>query len=269
MEMRDKALFMEQENSTTERGNSMIRNHNAKVVEIDNALQAQDYDKLVKMLTITTHSPTSKMKDKVSLSTSVAMNPYCKARQADVSCVCHYCFANSINNAKPTVRRSCKRNSMILWNIIIPVEYWEKVKLTKAQRENMKNGFRLESLGDTFNDTQAVNYLNFVKAFPNITFTLWSKNWAIWYTIFEKYGKPENMIYIHSSSKVNVIDEPPCPMKKYLDYVFTVYEREYAINHPEVKYNCCTPFERRQCVRDCNECYSKGNYKYRGEILRK
>ena len=255
----------------SEVGKKYLHGHNTKAVKIEWAIKNRDFESLVKLVTITNHAAGSKMANKISISTSVTINPICIARRAlnPAKYVCPHCFANAISNARPTARRSCKRNSYILTSIVIPVEYWRNLKLTRKQRENAKNGIRLESLGDVCNVIQCANYINVVKAFPEYSFTVWSKNWKIWELAFAIYGKPENLIYIHSSSMLNKIDNPASDFAaSYMDYDFTVYEREYAITNPQIEYNCCTPYESRQCVRDCNECYSKHNYIHRGEILR-
>lgn len=255
----------------SERGKQYLHGHNAKTYAIESAIEDCDFAKLVKLITITDHAAGSKMANKISISTSVAINPICKARRSldPKKYVCPHCFANAISNARPTARRSCKRNSFILTSIIIPVEYWKALKLSKKQRENAKHGIRIESLGDVCNVLQCINYINLVKAFPHYNFTAWSKNWQLWEKAFAAVGKPDNLIYIHSSSRLNAIDNPKAAFAAaYMDYDFTVYERDFAIAHTEINYNCCTPYESRQCVRDCNECYSKGNCKHRAEILR-
>lgn len=147
------------------------------------------------------------------------------------------------------------------------------LKLTKEQKRKALNGIRIESLGDTANYIQAVNYINMVKSFREYNFTVWSKNWQIWQVAYNQQGKPDNMVYIHSSMRLNKIDNPSSSFSaNYMDYDFTVYEKDYAIEHDEISYNCCTPYESRQCVRDCNDCYIKaraqGDNKHRREILR-
>ena len=64
----------------SERGKLYIVNHNKKVDEIDLAHQYGDLRKLCRMITITEHSPKSKMAHKHSLSTSVSKNKFHKQR---------------------------------------------------------------------------------------------------------------------------------------------------------------------------------------------
>lgn len=68
--------------SNTERGQQDIASHNAKVDIIEKAIAEKDYATLVKLITVTNHNMTSKMSNKISISTSVEINPLCKARQA-------------------------------------------------------------------------------------------------------------------------------------------------------------------------------------------
>lgn len=258
----------------TERGKLYIVNHNKKVDEIHLAQMYGDLRKLCKMLTITEHSPKSKMADKHSLSTSVMLNDFCKARQC-MGCrkdgaepVCPYCFAESIGNARPTVKYSLARNSMILWQDEIPTRIWREAWADKFREWNQPD-FRIASLGDARTVTETKNYTNLERAMWWIMFSEWSKNDALWYRTFEEFGKPRNSIYIHSSLYLNEIDEGPEWMQKYIDYVFTVFTEEYAKAHPEIVMNCCTLANKgRQCRRDCNDCYRRGCNRYRNELVR-
>lgn len=249
--------------SKTERGKLLIENHNRKVDEIDLAQQYGDIRKVCKMLTMTEHSPTSKMADKHSLSTSVELNDFCKARQC-MKCrekdgaepVCPYCFSASISKARPTVRYSTARNSMILWQTPISEKIWADVWHDKFLAWNQPD-FRIQSLGDARTVIEAENYIRMEYAIPEMIHTEWSKNWRIWLQAFRNLGKPKNSRYIHSSLYLNVFDPIPEAMVKYTDFRFTVFTEDYLADHPLIKANCCTLAEKhRQCRRDCNDCYS-------------
>ena len=267
--------FLVSENkSQTERGKLIIRNHNLKVAEIGRRIEQDDKEYLCKQVTFTEHSPKSKMAHKHSLSTSVRLNPFCQARQC-MKCrkdgaepVCPYCFANAINNARPTVDYAMTRNSEILDNAEIPSEVWRKVRGKEVLGWGEPDD-RIESLGDVASVQTCRNFIHFEHAFPEMMHTEWSKNDALWLRAFQELGKPENTIYIHSSLYLNVIDEGPAWMQGYIDYVFTVFTEDYARNHPEITMNCCTLQNKgRQCRRDCNDCYRKGCYRYRNELVR-
>lgn len=258
----------------SERGRLLIRNNNLKVEEIARKIDAGDLEWLCKAVTFTEHSPKSKMANKHSLSTSVRLNPFCQARQC-MKCkedgaepVCPYCFANAISNARPTVDYAMTRNSEILWNVEIPPEVWRKVRGKEILGWHEPDA-RVQSLGDARYVTECRNYIHLTNAIPEMTWTPWSKNDRFWYQAYEQLGKPENMIYIHSSLFLNRIDEGPAWMQKYIDYIFTVFTEEYARNHPEIVMNCCTLDNKgRQCRRDCNDCYRKGACRYRNELVR-
>lgn len=251
------------EKSQTERGKLLIVNHNKKVDEIDLAMQYGDMRKLCGMLTITEHSPKNKMADKHSISTSVALNAFCKARQC-LGCkadgaepVCPYCFAEAIGNARPTVKYALARNSMILWQNPIPTKVWKEVWKRKFYSWNQPD-FRIQSLGDVRTVIEAENYIRMEIAMRKMIHTEWSKNWRIWLQAFDHLGKPENSRYIHSSLYLNRFDKIPEAMVKYVDFRFTVFTEDYLRNHPEIVPNCCTtdnPY--RKCRYDCNDCYAK------------
>ena len=249
--------------SNTERGKILIVNHNKKVDEIDLAMQYGDVEKLCRMITMTEHSPKSKMADKHSLSTSVALNDFCQARQC-LKCredgaepVCPYCFAEGINNARPTVKYATARNSMILWQNEIPAGVWQRTWAKEFASWHQPD-FRIQSLGDARTVTESENYIRLEEAFDHIIFTEWSKNWRIWYQAFEHLGKPKNSRYIHSSLYLNHFDPIPTAMWPYVDFRFTVFTKEYLERHPEINANCCTlDTKGRQCRRDCNDCYAE------------
>lgn len=247
----------------TERGKLYIVNHNKKVDEIDLAMQYGDLRKLCRMIKFTEHSLKSKMAGKHSLSTSVELNDFCKARQC-LGCrkkdgaepVCPYCFAQSISNARPTVRYSTARNAMILWQNEIPTEIWEEVWKKEILSWNEPDD-RIASLGDARTVIEAENYIRMEQAIVEMIHTEWSKNWKIWLQAFRNLGKPKNSRYVHSSLYLNVFDPIPEPMIPYVDFRFTVCTPDWLANHPEIKANCCTLTEKhRQCRRDCNDCYS-------------
>ena len=248
----------------TERGKLYIVNHNKKVDEIDMAMQYGDMRKCCKMLTITEHSEKNKMADKHSLSTSVALNDFCQARQC-LKCreldgaepVCPYCFAEAIGNARPTVKYALARNSMILWQNEIPVSVWEEVWKKKFLAWNQPD-FRIQSLGDVRTVIEAENYIRLQMAIIEMIMTEWSKNWRVWYQAFSHLGKPKNSRYIHSSLYLNHFDPIPEAMVEYVDFRFTVFTEEYLRNHPEIKANCCTNDNKhRKCRFDCNDCYAE------------
>lgn len=250
--------------SNTERGKLLIVNHNQKVDEIDLAMQYGDTRKLCKMLTITEHSPKSKMADKHSLSTSVEKNDFCQARQC-MGCrksdgaepVCPWCFAEGINRARPTVKYAMARNSMILWQNEIPVNVWEDVWKKEFLSWNQPD-FRIQSLGDVRTVTEAENYIRLEKAIREMIMTEWSKNWRIWYMAWRNLGKPKNSRFILSSLYLNHFDPIPEAIKDKVDFRFTVFTKEFLMEHPEIVANCCTLDSKgRQCRRDCNDCYAK------------
>ena len=262
----------------SERGKIYIVNHNKKVDEIDIAMQYGDLRKVCSMLTITEHSPKNKMADKHSISTSVELNSFCQARRC-LKCrkcdgaepVCPYCFAESISNARPTVRYSLARNSMILWQNEIPVSVWEEVWKKEFLSWNQPDA-RIGSLGDVQTVIEAENYIRMEYAIPEMIETEWSKNWKIWLDGFRNLGKPNNSRYVHSSLYLNVFDPIPAEMVEYVDFRFTVFTEEYLRDHHEIIPNCCTTDNpQRKCRYDCNACYAECPKKYdfdRIEIVR-
>lgn len=181
---------------------------------------------------------TGKMEGIYSLSTSVLLNPYCQKRAQDKDSICSKCFAEKIANARKELRGCIARNTEILTNQIIPVKEWPVIN---------QSIFRFESFGDLNNETQFINYINFTKRNPRTTFALWTKNVGIVDRVFKSgVKKPRNLIIIVSSPHLNT---EVIPAHKWIDKVFTVYDKE-AAQHVEI--NCGA----RDCLT-CQRCYTK------------
>lgn len=125
---------------------------------------------------------------------------------------------------------------------------------------------RLESHGDTQDETHAINYVNTVYNNPRVNFTAWTKNPAHWYQAFLKVGKPKNLKLILSSYLLNTPDIKAAQyynslMPGMIDSVFTVWTENGAkLNN--ITLNCCGQKDAagrvlsRRC-KDCMNCYYK------------
>ena len=187
-----------------------------------------------------------------AISTSVLSNPICNARrQAGVS-VCAHCFAVATLNRYSKAAEHAERNTDILTTRILDksiLPIFRNVRFV-----------RLEAFGDVSNITQAVNYAHIAQVNPGVVFGWWSKNISIIARAFDQIGgKPENIILIESSEKVNVEKEPS---SGYVDKVFTVYDKGH-IKKNGVEINCGA----RSCL-SCRRCYTKGTEEKVHEILK-
>lgn len=190
---------------------------------------------------------TGKMKLLWSMSTSPE-NEICKKRAQIPGSICAECYSVAMNSQYSDLAKCLKRNASVLNERVLEDD--ELPRLSNKLRM-----FRFESFGDLTSEIQVVNYFKIAEANPGTDCALWTKNpWFI-ERAMKNYGisKPANLTIIGSSYFVNA------PMiefyKKYdfIDYIFTVYDKDY-IKENNVEINC----GGRSC-RTCQRCY-KGTH---------
>lgn len=180
---------------------------------------------------------TGKMSGLHSISTSVAVNPYCQKRMQNGNSICSYCFANAMMKQYKALNECTTRNAEILTGSVLPDSVLPLIP---------SRYFRFESFGDLINENQVINYFNIAKKNPDTFCALWTKNPHIINKVINKgYSKPANLQIVLSSPLVN----KPVKSVKYgfIDKVFTVYDKQVA---KSVNINCGA----RSCL-GCGLCY--------------
>lgn len=201
---------------------------------------------------------TGKLDGIISLSTSNEGNLYCAALAKDPNNVCSKCYARKTIKMYPTLQRKLERNHA-LYEMVIPVEKWVKINA------NAYKMFRFEAFGDVRNVIQVINYFNFAKANPKVTFSAWTKQPQLYEAaILMGHGKPDNFILIYSSPRLN--HECNAKQWKSVDKTFTVYTYDYLKKTNAVPefINCGA----RSC-KSCKRCYKHSDgVKHVREILK-
>lgn len=195
-----------------------------------------------------TYAMTGKMLGFISLSTSNERNPLCEALSKDLENVCAKCYARTNLKIHPELRRKLEGNH-VLYETVIPVKKWVKINA------NAYKLFRFEAFGDVRNVIQAINYFNFAKANPKVTFAAWTKQPQIYEAAIEMgHEKPDNFLLIYSSPRLN--HEENVDRFKSIDKTFTVYTYDYLQkeNAGSEFINCGS----RSC-KQCRRCYTHGN----------
>ena len=209
---------------------------------------------------------TGKLESFYSISTSVMMNPLCQARAREDGCICKECYAASCLNRYSALAMALEINFLILNNFLISEEAWRTLSIPSTNGKT-----RLEAHGDTASSTCAINYCRIMKSHLFLEFGVWTKNLNHYRVAFNKEGKPVNCRFIYSSSRINEIVEIPNDMKDYIDHVFTVYTKEYVIEHG-INVNCGEYDENlviiNQKCRGCMKCYTAGTEFYVSELLK-
>jgi len=174
-----------------------------------------------------------------SISTSCLTNPRCIARMKNGESVCAHCFAAATQKRYSALRANNIENGVTLSTQIIPDEALPHFNRATAL-------VRFESFGDLINVTHARNYIRIAKINQHVRFALWTKNPDILAEAIAIEGKPENLMVIQSSLR---LDTPENPYADFIDKVFTVY-RPATIDAENIDINCGA----RDCA-GCAECY--------------
>lgn len=221
-------------------------------------LKASDYKKLVSCLWIVVHNA-NKLEGICSISSSVHDNCFCKAWRKIKDCICSHCYAHNQQSYQTGLKEHNILNGIILRNILIPVKFFKALMIIYPY-------LRIESFGDVANVIQARNYIRIIKAFPKKRCAIWTKNYNVWYQAFEIEGKPENTTFVVSSPYMNKPASIPENLKKYVDHIFTVYDKKYAKEH-NIEINCggrkCL-----ECIRKHTNCYYRNTVYFINELLK-
>lgn len=207
---------------------------------------------------VTQHSDGTKMEGIQSIGTTSLCNPICQKRKETCGGICAHCYADALCKMRKNLDAHLQENYRKLTSRLLTAAEAKAVPVFSPIA-------RIESFGDVANVTQARNYIRIIKAHPKIRFGIWSKNYGIWLAAFKKEGKPRNCTYVHSSMHVNTSDTIDPRMKKYVDHIFTVWDKQ---TYPGViKKKPRTECAGLSCLY-CRKCYRKDRSFYINERLR-
>lgn len=189
-----------------------------------------------------------KMKNLVSLSTSVLDNPICQLRRLNAESICSHCFAASQMDCYKNMRPVFKKNLDILKETLLE----EKDIPVILSKSGLGRG---ESFGDVCNHIQAANYMRIAAANPWLEWAVWTKNPEFYHRALELAlaDKPANLNIVLSSSMVNKVQDVPAKYSYFIDRVFTVYD-EKGIDEQGITINCGA----LSCAT-CRKCYRKSD----------
>lgn len=199
------------------------------------------------MIHVTMHNDGTKMEGIQSIGTTSLCNPICQKRKECPDSICAHCYADTLCKMRKNLNEHLVRNFEELTTRLLSPSEAAAVPITTVIA-------RIESFGDVANVTQARNYIRIIRAHKLTRFGIWSKNDGIWHAAFKAEGKPKNCTYVHSSREVNKPENVLLTMKKYVDHVFTVWDKQ---KYEEVK----TPETECAGIRcmTCQKCYRRKN----------
>lgn len=209
---------------------------------IDN-LTAVDRMQLLNVYKVSYHD-TGKIEGTFSCDSSCHGCTFCqqmrKAAEKDPSIICGRCYDARQEEYRTNVKNRHSLNLRIM----------ASVSFTIDELKTLPSGMidRINSSGDIENEIHAGNMLKYAIAHSASFVGFWTKNYKAMEKAIEKYGKPQNVIYIASSIHIN----KKATLPKYADYTFTVYDKEHiaeALNSESMECN------GKKC-KDCGyKCY--------------
>ena len=134
-----------------------------------------------------------------------------QANAENILCICNGCYDLAQEQYRIEALNRHTLNMLIMMSVEFTVDELRMLPATAIDRVN--------SSGDTPNETYARNMLKLCYAFPYAHFGYWAKNVLPVVKACADLGKPENLVLIQSSCLIGV----PAKKAPYFDYVFTVY----------------------------------------------
>lgn len=204
---------------------------------------------------------TGKMTGIPSLSTSPLTNTRCQGRCKVPGTICSLCYSVAMQRRYHGLDGALRRNGAILYHTVIPAEDWPVLFSYDI--------FRIEAFGDLQTVIQGVNYINFMRRNPCVSFGVYTKNPDLYAAALAMCGydhcKPSNMVVNYSSPYVNAVNDATYHRYEWMiDHIFTVVDAQGvgAIGGPSA-INCGA----RRC-NCCRQCYAHGGPLYIWEALK-
>lgn len=168
-----------------------------------------------------------------SINTSTLNNEFCtKMRENDS--ICKKCYAARYEKMRPALHNRLIQNSELLSNNVI--DYNQLPFINSAF-------FRFDSFGELINENHLINLANIAAKNKHCNFALWTKRKDIIVKYFDNNTKPDNLIIIYSSPKIDKVAKLP----KHFNKVFTTFSTKSQ------SINC-----HGQC-QSCLLCYTKND----------
>ena len=196
-----------------------------------------------------------KMRGKWAFSSLSLINTFCLARMKNPDLVCFYCY----------VEKALKQNVVGMLNYIQNFYFMTAANIPDVLIPvlnpvclKMHDGIRIESFGDIQDYNHQSFYTKLAYKNPVWHFTQWSKNPGIMSQVFDDMGKPENLKFGLSMSRINKLDSDCGRWIRtgYIDFMFVVCDndsdRDYLLDIPFSRPCMC---EEKSCYELCKVCY--------------
>ena len=192
----------------------------SEILEKGENMTSAERIELLQIFSVSYHD-SGKIEDLFSCDSSCHGCEFCRIMRAAAANnplhICGYCYDFAQENRWECVKNRHELNLKIM----------SSVEFTEAELQILPIGFicRFNSSGDIENEIHANNYRKIAVSHSSVKFGFWAKNVRAVENVFDKYGKPENVVFIQSSPLIGI----PAKRSKYADYVFTVYPDEETL----------------------------------------
>ena len=148
-----------------------------------------------------------------------------KAAENNPKHICGYCYDMAQEKRMPSVLQAHGLNLYILSRIPFSIEDWKRRPIARKLKNLLENILRINSAGETENQTHAENMINLIYANPKFYTGYWGKNVTDICNAFDHIGKPKNCRYVQSSPIIG----KPAKRARWANLVFTVYPDEESL----------------------------------------
>lgn len=160
----------------------------------------------------------------------------CHRRSKDPESPCFNCYSIKAMKRYPSAANRFQKNTDAMTNVLLPEAAIPRINASVV---------RFNAHGELSNALHARNLFRIAKRNPRTQFSLWTHDPKYVQEAIRHEGKPENLILIYSSQKLNKADRKP----KNFDKVFTVYTKDF-VKENQTEINC----GKMKCW-DCMKCY--------------
>lgn len=190
---------------------------------------------------------TGKLKGVPAINTSPLDNPFCERMSQAAGSICSFCYSRKMVAG---IRRNCRKgwrsNGEILSTRLLSDEEIRALRLDEKAPFGI---VRFSAHGELINQVHCRNLIAIARAYPELTFALWTKRLDVVHECLHEISKPVNLVIIYSNPAVDAVIPVTGIQVRYpfVDKVFNVVAKG-----SDADVNCGA----RSCAT-CKLCYNK------------
>lgn len=197
-------------------------------------------------MTVKISTMTGKLKGVPSVNTSPLDNSFCERMSKAKGSICSKCYSRRmVSGIRKNCRNGWRNNGEILSTRILSDA---EIRVLRLDEKAPHGIVRFSAHGELINVIHCKNLLQIARAYPELTFALWTKRLDVVHECLHEISKPGNLVIIYSNPAVDAVIPVTGIQVRYpfVDKVFNV------ISQDSDAVNCGA----RSCAT-CQLCYSK------------